>query len=54
MIEIDQTVRQNIFDKLKYIEANNNIKILFACESGSRGWQFPSPDSEEMMMKISV
>lgn len=46
MIEIDQTVRQNIFDKLKYIEANNNIKILFACESGSRGWQFPSPDSD--------
>ncbi|MFC6101269.1 nucleotidyltransferase domain-containing protein [Olivibacter domesticus] len=46
MIEIDQTVRQNIFEKLEEIEANNNIKILFACESGSRGWQFPSPDSD--------
>jgi hypothetical protein len=33
-------------NKLATIEQENNIKILFACESGSRGWEFPSPDSD--------
>lgn len=35
-----------IQDKLKNIEAEHGIKILFACESGSRAWGFPSPDSD--------
>ncbi|WP_286925050.1 nucleotidyltransferase domain-containing protein [Flavobacterium sp. UBA4197] len=35
-----------IIEKLKEIEKANNIKILFACESGSRAWGFPSPDSD--------
>src|SRR6186713_3345969 len=39
-------MQQIIINKLAEIELEHKIKILFACESGSRGWQFPSPDSD--------
>lgn len=36
--------------KIKYtlseIESAHGIKLLYACESGSRAWGFPSPDSD--------
>lgn len=32
--------------KLKEIEQTENIKVLFAVESGSRAWGFASPDSD--------
>src|SRR5690349_3773344 len=35
-----------ILSKLAQIEQAHNIKVLLACESGSRGWQFPSPDRD--------
>lgn len=31
---------------LATIEARHKIKILYACETGSRAWGFPSPDSD--------
>ena len=35
-----------ITDKLKEIEKSENVKILHAVESGSRAWEFESPDSD--------
>ena len=32
--------------KLHHIEKAQGIQILFACETGSRAWGFPSPDSD--------
>lgn len=37
---------QNIQTILTKIEQKKNIKILYACETGSRAWGFPSPDSD--------
>ena len=39
-------MKTKIVNKLCEIEQTKNIKILYACESGSRGWGFPSPDSD--------
>lgn len=35
-----------IVEKLLTIERERNVKILYACESGSRAWGFASPDSD--------
>jgi predicted nucleotidyltransferase len=37
---------QKIQNKLVEIEQAHNIRILYACESGSRAWGFPSTDSD--------
>jgi len=36
----------NILKRLKQIEQERSITILFSSESGSRGWGFPSTDSD--------
>jgi predicted nucleotidyltransferase len=35
-----------ISDALASLETTHGIRILYACESGSRAWGFPSPDSD--------
>lgn len=35
-----------IKNKLRELEQAQGIKILYACETGSRAWGFPSPDSD--------
>lgn len=39
-------MKQKIQDYLKQLEKDKKIKILLACETGSRAWGFPSPDSD--------
>ena len=39
-------ITQEIKAKLSKIEHQENIRILYACESGSRAWGFASPDSD--------
>jgi predicted nucleotidyltransferase len=39
-------VTQRVRDALAGIEAGQNVRVLFACESGSRAWGFASRDSD--------
>lgn len=39
-------MKERIIEELRKIEKEKNIKILLACETGSRAWGFPSPDSD--------
>ncbi|WP_394782201.1 nucleotidyltransferase domain-containing protein [Undibacterium sp.] len=43
---IDPQIRTEIEATLARVERDNAVKVLFACESGSRGWGFASPDSD--------
>jgi len=39
-------MKKKIKKYLEQIEEEKEIKILLACETGSRAWGFPSPDSD--------
>lgn len=39
-------MRDTINRALRQIEQTQNVKIIYACESGSRAWGFASPDSD--------
>ena len=43
---IPSEVRTDIEANLAAIEAERGVRVLYACESGSRGWGFASPDSD--------
>jgi len=38
--------KEIILEGLKEIEKRNNVKIIYACEAGSRAWGFHSKDSD--------
>ena len=37
---------EEIWELLRRVEAERGVKIVYACESGSRAWEFASPDSD--------
>ncbi len=39
-------MHERILSELKGIEAEENVRVLYAVESGSRAWGFPSRDSD--------
>ena len=39
-------VFQRVHNALAQVEAERNVRVLFACESGSRAWGFASRDSD--------
>ncbi len=39
-------MNKKIHKYLRQIETEKDVKILLACETGSRAWGFPSPDSD--------
>lgn len=39
-------MKEIILEKLKTIEYQFDVRVLYACESGSRAWGFASPDSD--------
>lgn len=39
-------MHDKIIHYLNQVQAERNIEILLACETGSRAWGFPSPDSD--------
>lgn len=43
---MDKQIVVNIKQTLEKVKEENHIHILYAIESGSRGWGFPSPDSD--------
>jgi len=45
-MSVTQAMTSIIQTELKRIEQEQNIRILYACESGSRAWGFPSQDSD--------
>ena len=43
---VARDTRTLICDKLDAVEREHDVRLLFAVESGSRAWGFPSPDSD--------
>lgn len=43
---VSDEMRASVLQNLAALEQRHDVKVLFACESGSRGWGFASPDSD--------
>ena len=43
---VSDEMRATVLATLARIEREHDVCVLFACESGSRGWGFASPDSD--------
>lgn len=45
-MSIPAEIRTEILSRLRRAEEEHSVRILYACESGSRAWNFASPDSD--------
>ena len=45
-MEIGNDIAQEIQQRLTAAEIEHDVKVIYACESGSRAWGFASPDSD--------
>ena len=43
---VEAAMRIEVLENFRRIESEHEVTVLFACESGSRGWGFASPDSD--------
>ncbi len=43
---VSEAMRATVLEQLAMLERKHQVTVLFACESGSRGWGFASPDSD--------
>ena len=43
---IPQPIQDEIYQRIKNIEKKEDVRIFYACESGSRAWGFPSSNSD--------
>jgi uncharacterized protein len=43
---VSDDMRATVLATLSRLERAHDVRVLFACESGSRGWGFASPDSD--------
>lgn len=43
---VSDAMRATVLANLDEVERRHEVTVLFACESGSRGWGFASPDSD--------
>lgn len=43
---MSEDVTRRILEVLEGVERTRNVRILYACEAGSRAWGFESPDSD--------
>lgn len=43
---IEKPMKEKILHRLRQVEEEHNVRIIYACESGSRAWGFASPDSD--------
>ncbi len=43
---LSSAMRTRVQEELERLERERNVKVLYACESGSRAWGFASPDSD--------
>lgn len=43
---LSDAMRARVMEELQRLERERNVKVLYACESGSRAWGFASTDSD--------
>ncbi len=43
---VPESDKRRIIERLARIESDETVRILYACESGSRAWGFESRDSD--------